>query len=48
MYMTRNVEMAKERAREKDLLWGLCVFNGAYYVGTAEQLYAIGCMPGVA
>lgn len=34
--------LALTAAHERGERWGVCVFDGACYVGTAEQLRAIG------
>jgi hypothetical protein len=44
MFKYRNRNGAKTKADETGLLFGLCVFDGFYYVGTKEQLKAIGCV----
>ena len=43
MMRTKNRDLADREANETGLLIGFCVFDGWYYVGTAEQLERIGC-----
>lgn len=42
MYRFRSLALAYEKAKELYLDFGLCVFDGWYYVGTKTQLLKIG------
>ena len=42
MHKTENEKVAKELAKGKDLFYGVCGFNGSFYVGTKEELKKIG------
>lgn len=44
MHVTNTKEQAAKIAIEEGLEWGLSVFDGKYYVGTALQLIALGCI----
>jgi hypothetical protein len=44
MWKFKSERLARERAFETGLLYGLCVLNGFWYVGTAEQLAKIACL----
>jgi hypothetical protein len=42
MYRCRIEKVAREIATEKSASYGMSVFDGAWYVGTAEELRKIG------
>jgi len=42
MYKVNNKAMAEKLAKEHSLAYGMCVLDGAWYVGTTNQLMAIG------
>lgn len=42
MYKVNNVTMAKERAKESNLSYGMSIFDGKWYVGSPEELKEIG------
>jgi hypothetical protein len=44
MGRTKQLSLAREMARERGMLYGFCVFDGWLYVGSEEQLKAIGCV----
>jgi len=44
MFKANTEETARELAREHNLSHGFSVFDGKWYVGTTEQLAAIGCI----
>lgn len=44
MNRTRNSVMAKGIATEREMYYGMSVFDGWFYVGTLPQLEAIGCV----
>lgn len=45
MRKLRSESVAREAARHDGLAFGMSVLDGAWYVGTEEQLERIGCMP---
>ncbi len=44
MAKCNSEHVAKAIAAERGQVYGLCVFDGKFYVGTAEQLGKIGCV----
>lgn len=42
MYKCYSEKVAKQLAEDHNLLWGVCIFDGAFYVGTAEQFEKCG------
>jgi hypothetical protein len=48
MYKCYCEEVARQLATEHGLLWGVCIFDGAYYVGTVAQFEKCGVIAGAA
>ena len=44
MFKYNTEKVAKESAREKELLYGISVFGGGWYVGTKAELVKIGVL----
>lgn len=44
MHKTKNKEVAESLAAEHSKHFGLCVFDGFFYVGTVTQLTEMGCV----